>query len=397
MAVTHLKVSAKADGGDATLVLPSDWNADHTTGTIDVENVDTTISRSAAGVIAVEGVVIPSISSTNTLTNKRLTNRAPVITQSATPAINTDITDVAHIVALAQAITSMTSSLTGTPVEGDELRIDITDNGTARAISWGLSFEASTVALPTTTVINARLDVELHWNVVTSKWRCVKASVAPAAADLTGTALPAAIVTSSLTTVGTLASPVFTSPALGTPASGTMTNVTGIPAAAILAGSFGAGAYVISTSLQAATIELGDATDTTLSRSAAGVLAVESVVIPSISSTNTLTNKRITPRVVTAADDATAIIDVDITDQYQLTAMANATTISTTGTPVAGQKLVIRLKDDATARALTWDAVFRAVGVTLPTTTVVSKTHYIGCLYNATDTKWDAVAVVAQA
>lgn len=28
--VTHAKVSAKADGGDATLVLPSDWNAGHT-------------------------------------------------------------------------------------------------------------------------------------------------------------------------------------------------------------------------------------------------------------------------------------------------------------------------------------------------------------------------------
>lgn len=29
MPVKHLKVSAKADGGDATLVLPSDWNAAH--------------------------------------------------------------------------------------------------------------------------------------------------------------------------------------------------------------------------------------------------------------------------------------------------------------------------------------------------------------------------------
>jgi hypothetical protein len=28
--IDHAKVSAKADGGDATLILPSDWNADHT-------------------------------------------------------------------------------------------------------------------------------------------------------------------------------------------------------------------------------------------------------------------------------------------------------------------------------------------------------------------------------
>jgi hypothetical protein len=30
MGVTHTKVSAKSDGGDSTLVLPSDWNASHT-------------------------------------------------------------------------------------------------------------------------------------------------------------------------------------------------------------------------------------------------------------------------------------------------------------------------------------------------------------------------------
>ena len=138
---------------------------------------DTTVSRSAAGIIQVEGVVIPSISSTNTLTNKRVTKRAPTVTQSATPTINTDNTDVAHITGLAQAITSMTTNLSGTPVEGDTLRIDITDNGTARAITWGASFEASgTVALPTTTVLSVRLDVGFVWNTVTSKWRCVAKS-----------------------------------------------------------------------------------------------------------------------------------------------------------------------------------------------------------------------------
>lgn len=30
MSITHAKVSAKSDGGDATLILPSDWNAAHT-------------------------------------------------------------------------------------------------------------------------------------------------------------------------------------------------------------------------------------------------------------------------------------------------------------------------------------------------------------------------------
>jgi hypothetical protein len=36
MATTHAKVSATADGADATLVLPSDWNAEHV-GIIDTQ------------------------------------------------------------------------------------------------------------------------------------------------------------------------------------------------------------------------------------------------------------------------------------------------------------------------------------------------------------------------
>jgi len=146
-------------------------------GSIELGNAsDTTISRSSAGVIAVEGVVIPSISSTNTLTNKRVTARVVTTTQSATPTINTDNTDVASITGLAQAITSFTTNLSGTPVAGDTLIIEITDNGTARAISWGASFEASTVALPTTTVISTLLTVGFRWNSATSKWRCVAQS-----------------------------------------------------------------------------------------------------------------------------------------------------------------------------------------------------------------------------
>lgn len=49
----------------------------------------------------------------------------------------------------------------------------ITDNGTARALALGASFEASTVAIPTTTVISTRLDMLCIWNSATSKWRVV--------------------------------------------------------------------------------------------------------------------------------------------------------------------------------------------------------------------------------
>ena len=95
------------------------------------------------------------------------------VTQSATPTINTDNTNIAYITGLAQNITSFTTNLSGTPANGDTLIIDITDDGTSRQIAWGSKFEASTVALPTTTTASQKLTVGLRWNVVTSKWTCL--------------------------------------------------------------------------------------------------------------------------------------------------------------------------------------------------------------------------------
>jgi len=46
---------------------------------------------------------------------------------------------------------------------------------------------------------------------------------------------------------------------------------------------------------------------------------------------------------------------------------------------------------------LTYNVIFRAMGVTLPTTTVISKTLYLGCRYNVADTKWDVIAVGQEA
>ena len=109
--------------------------------------------------------------STTTLTNKRITPRVTTITSSGTPTVDTDNTDIVNITALAAAITSMTTNLTGTPTIGDVLVFQIKDNGTARAITWGASFTAKGVALPTTTVINKLLTVGFLWNG--SNWGCV--------------------------------------------------------------------------------------------------------------------------------------------------------------------------------------------------------------------------------
>jgi hypothetical protein len=76
------------------------------------------------------------------------------------------------ITAQTEAITSFTTNLSGTPTNGQKLWIAVTGTA-ARAITWGTSFEASTVALPTTTVTTARLDIGFVYNSATSKWRCI--------------------------------------------------------------------------------------------------------------------------------------------------------------------------------------------------------------------------------
>ena len=68
-----------------------------------------------------------------------------------------------------------------------------------------------------------------------------------------------------------------------------------------------------------------------------------------------------------------------------------------TGTASNGLKLVLRITDNGTNRALTWNAIFQEIGVTLPTTTTATKTIYVGLIYNATATKWDVVAIKEQA
>jgi hypothetical protein len=92
----------------------------------------------------------------------------------------------------------------------------------------------------------------------------------------------------------------------------------------------------------------------------------------------------------------------DTADQYNVTALASspATIAAPSGSPTNGQKLVIRLKDNGTGRTLNWTTTsggYRAIGVTLPNTTVANKTTYVGCIYNATDTFWDVVASVTEA
>jgi hypothetical protein len=131
-----------------------------------------TITNASGPVTNIEAGVSPS--STTTLSNKRITKRVyAYAAPGATPTIDTDNYDVVNMTGLTTPITSMTTDLSGTPNSFDSLILGFTDNGTPAGITWGTSFEASTIALPTTTVASALLLVGFLWNPTTSKWRCV--------------------------------------------------------------------------------------------------------------------------------------------------------------------------------------------------------------------------------
>ncbi len=102
-----------------------------------------------------------------------LNARVNTTASSATPAINQDTTDEFDITALAVDITSMTSGLTGTPVNGQELMIRIKGTAT-RAITWGANFQSSGVATLLATTSGTKTHfVKLRYDSTAAKWICM--------------------------------------------------------------------------------------------------------------------------------------------------------------------------------------------------------------------------------
>lgn len=95
---------------------------------------------------------------------------------------------------------------------------------------------------------------------------------------------------------------------------------------------------------------------------------------------------------------AATVTPVSTNKFVKITAQAVALTIAApTGTIAEGQDLMIRIKDNGSAQTIAWNAIYRAIGVTLPTTTVAGKTTYVGLIYNSNDTTWDVIGVTTQA
>lgn len=130
-----------------------------------------------------------------------------------------------------------------------------------------------------------------------------------------------------------------------------------------------------------------------------------STSVPTLASTSTFTNKtmiattNVVEEITSTASSATPTpTGGSLRNLFTLTALAVGATIAApSGTPVDGNYLTIRIKDSGGAQSLGYNAIYAAVGVTAPTTTVAGKWLYMGLRYNGTASKWHILSVAQEA
>jgi hypothetical protein len=192
--------------------------------------------------------------------------------------------------------------------------------------------------------------------------------------DVSG--LGTGIATALAVNTGSAGAPVLFNGAGGTPSSLTLTNATGLPVSGITAST--------STALGVGSVELGAASDTTLSRAAAGSLAVEGVTVSTSSNTLTLTNKTITnPAVTTQAltDQATVAWDASLGNIATLTITASRTMGGPTNLKTGGSYVLALTQGGAGSFLITWNSVFKWPGAIAPTlTTTAGAKDLITCV-----------------
>jgi hypothetical protein len=156
-----------------------------------------------------------------------------------------------------------------------------------------------------------------------------------------------------------------------------------------------AGTHYETAATNTITIHNGTAPVTTIAN--AGQLYVEAGALRYRDGNGTITNAGGTVQSVASAATVTPVATNKL---VKITTQAVGLTLAVpTGTIADGQDLMIRIKDSGSAQTIAWTSGsggYRAIGVTLPTTTTAGKTTYVGLIYNSDDSRWDAIGVTTE-
>lgn len=105
----------------------------------------------------------------------------------------------------------------------------------------------------------------------------------------------------------------------------------------------------------------------------------------------TLLNSRKLERTGASVTSSAAVTPTGVL-QYDVTALAVDSAIGApSGTFSDGQQLVLRIRDDGSARSLSWDAVWRPIGFLMPSATTPGESLYLLAVYNSADSAWDVL------
>lgn len=202
------------------------------------------------------------------------------------------------------------------------------------------------------------------------------------------TGLGTGVATALAVNTGSAGAVVLFNGALGTPSSGTVTNLTGT-ASININGTVGAttpSTGVFTTATVNTGLEVQN-TDTTVTRSDAGIIAVEGVPVVNTTTAQTITSKRNQPRTASSTSNANLDPDLSTANVYFRTTQTTGLTIGApTGTPVIGETIAIYV-DSAGAQTLTMNATYVAFGSAFPASTTAGKTLMIVAQYNGTNWK----------
>lgn len=129
-----------------------------------------------------------------------------------------------------------------------------------------------------------------------------------------------------------------------------------------------------------------------------GAVQANGVPVATIFGNQTLSDKRIWRRVVKSISTPSLTPATQTGDIFEISQLAQGLAVNApSGSTAPGEELVFRIRDNGTSQPISWNGIYRPIGVTIPTPTAAGKWFYIRCIYNESDARWDVIDVKHEA